>query len=306
MKYIFAFEENNITYIKGKQKGSELVIYDLKTFSLSEDWSNFSYQKQVDEIYSALAETVAALKLKNKKVELILSSKGMMFRELMLPKVRKSQLHSLINNELQYYYNNIDDYVVDFIETEKYNNEGKHGYIVYAIRKDNFKVLVNALEKLSLKVDSANVICLSFKKLANFFYGNEKNYVTAIFDKEYFAMFCYENQNCVLMRWFKINAMDYWNGEAFSSDKLSEQVARIIHFGRSRNPQGGLKTLFIVDNLGKEESIAEVLKADLEKNGIADVNTVLMDLTDKIVFKNDIKPEDKNFQLYCSEIVKAG
>lgn len=278
MKRVINLEDTRLTYLLGRDTGKTLLLKKGGEVPLEPDRQE-----------EALKQLVEQFHLKNKGVEVLLSTRGVLFREIYLPKVRSQrELEAAVLNEMLYYHSNIGEYTVEFLESGRQNAEGQSGYLVYALRNSVIEEVTALLEGCGLRVDSIGLCSDAMAKLQRRCFPDTRCAVLLQLDEDHVELILAEEGRCILSRRLGIRYASFGGNLPILAEELADQVHKLLQFQRTRRTDEAVGQVALLGDVPELPQIPPLLQRELDLIRPGELTCTLFSLEGKATVRPEV------------------
>ena len=188
-----------------------------------------------------ISEDLKAKKMSDKEAVVSMCSNLVIFREIHIPKVKGTQLLTMVTNQMQHQMGIADDYSISYSIAGEVEEDGVQALKILATAcpfevVDCFR---KVFQMLSISLKSVMVSCNSISRVI---LGDKKGIqgkmpmLAVQIDPTFISLNLYENNQLAFSRFASIDAADYDDSEDYIYEAVNENIYRMLQFQKSRNP----------------------------------------------------------------------
>ncbi|MGD9567353.1 MAG: type IV pilus biogenesis protein PilM [Sedimentibacter sp.] len=267
MVHTLSISSNQISYINGKANKKKIIVYKDANEELQKDIINNGIINNENELIEVL-KNFSAKNFKNKKVNVIIDSSNILFREISVPVARKKVLYEMIKNEIINSIGNLEDYLFDYIILNK--DEKKYNILVFIIKKQIITDYLEVLTKSQIKYKSINISSNCIAKLFGFIEKKEKTFIVLDINLDSINLYLIDQSCCVWNKNIKLSLVNFKKNNALNIafEEISDHINRTLQFQKTRNKLNEIKNIYII---GSIYELPELLRTIETNTGLTSI-----------------------------------
>lgn len=260
MKNILSFEDEKITYLRGKS-GKRIEVKN----STSIDLEKGIIAGGVINDEEALANILLEFKektVKKNKVNIVISS-SIFYREIVVPLTRKTMMREIIKNEIIAIMSDYDDYIMDYAVLSTDKAKKTCNILVFVVYKDVLKKYIDAAVKSDISIESIDIASNAASKFFGFINPDENTFAVMILYKDSIDLYIIENSCGVLYRNIKLSFSKFKENNALdiAFEEVTEHINQIVQFQKGRNKVNELKTIYVYTDFDEFDKLIETVSS---------------------------------------------
>lgn len=276
MKHIISFENDNIVYIAGSQKGKKIAVDKTESFPFAPE----------DEASrrDALSALVKKYSLAGKKADVVLPSKGLLLRELYVPGMKnKKQQREVVMNEMLYYHSNLSEFAVDFLPTGRVNDDGQKGFVACAINRSVFEDYVQLFTEAGIKPSSVDVMADCVSKLVSMAGFSDKTVIFVEVNNSHTELYLLDRGCPVFTRRLNFKYISFSGNVQILAEELAEQINKLLQFQRTRHVSERVSEVIIGGDAPGLDSLTPMIYGELEALRPSEVTCTQLPLSQVLI-----------------------
>ena len=246
----FDVTDKQFKVVKGIQAGGKIRISRTVVIDIPEGLIIDGHIQDIQALATIVNDCLRDKKMTDKEAVISISSGQIVFKELIIPKAKGSQLLTIVQNQMQYNMGISKDYSISYTIVGEGGAENPNTYKILASACPH--AIVNGFKKmfnfLSIQLKSASVSsnCISRVVLANNKTKEMMPLLVVQIDENFISINLYEENQLAFSRLVTIDKEDYASGN-YIQEALNENVFRMIQFNRARGGTGIKDIIFYGD-----------------------------------------------------------
>lgn len=257
MKHILSFEDDKIVYLTGNETRKSITVKKVEIEELASE--------EYEAKKAALSFLVERCRLRNKKVDVVLPSKGLLLRELYVPNVRsKKRQRELVSNEMLYYHSNLKEFAIDYFPNGHVDDDGLKGFIACAINKPVFDEYMGLLQEVGIKPVSLDLApdCIA-KMISSSEYANQPLVFIEI-NNSHTELYLLDRGCAILVRRLNFKYASFSGNIQILAEELAEHTHKLLQFQNTRRITEGVSRVLISGDIPELEQLAPLIQNELE------------------------------------------
>lgn len=267
MKNVIVLEDHRITYVQEQPVRGGVRIKSCRDYDLqANDAPGADIMDEKDQVKQVLEEITVAEKLRGKPVTIVMESKAAMHREVLLPPIKnKKELNSVLFNELSYYNTDVSHYTIEYLPTDRKAEDGKAGYITYAIPNDIIEGIFELAKATGIKLQAIEYVPDTLGKLTAMCYPTIRNAVLVIVESHNIELYFIENGRCILTRLVRLEYKNFEKSVDILTEEVADQINKLLQFNSTRKVDSPVQNVFIISDEVDVEQFAAQLQVSIDE-----------------------------------------
>ncbi|MDD4780714.1 MAG: hypothetical protein PHT02_08930 [Tissierellia bacterium] len=262
MKNILSFEDEKITYLRGKS-GKRIEVKGSTSIDLEKGIIVGGVINDEEAIMNTLLEFKRNT-LKKNKMNIVINS-SIFYREIVIPLTRKSMMREIIKNEIIAIMSDYDDYIMDYAVLNTDKVKKTCNILVFVIYKNVLKRYIDVAAKSGISIESIDIASNAASKLFGFINPNENENTFAVMMiyKDSIDLYIIENSCGVLFRNIKLSFSKFKENNALdiAYEEVTEHINQIVQFQKGRNKVNELKTIYVYADFDEFDQLLETISS---------------------------------------------
>lgn len=257
--------DSQIKLIRSFSNGNKIKVTHSVIKNISRELISNGYINDVPLLAGEISEILTDFKIKDKNVILTINSSSIVNKDILIPKFKKSQYKSVVNNIIQAELGVSLDYNITFKIL---------GEAVFEDTKSLIKIIATACpqkliesyrqlcNQLGLKVNHIITTDASIWRLISKFpeLKKEMPLLTVQVDNNFLSFNLFENNQVVFTRYIPINMEDYGYSNDYLKTALYDNLFRILQFNKVRPGASAIKQIYLYGQLEDPESFISTVQ----------------------------------------------
>lgn len=264
----FDITDRNIRVVKGAESSGKIKISAALSIDIDEELIVNGHIKDVPNVATLINGAIKKNRMPDKEAIVSISSNLTIFKELEVPKVKITEMHKAVKQQM------LAELSLDDIYSVSYTIVGEG-------ENDTYKVLATAcpyeivnsyremfkLLGISLKSVMIGCNCITKVLLADTKIQSKMPLLAVQIDNNFISLNLYEANQLAFSRFASIDPADYDNSEDYVFEAVNENIFRMLQFQRSRNTGETIENIiFYGDTHDYVRLTDELEKLDLNTN----------------------------------------
>lgn len=235
----FDITDRHVRIIRGMENHGKIKVADASTIDIEEGLIVNGHIKDIPKMATIINDELKSKKMADKEAVISISSNLIIFKELHIPKVKGTQLLTMVQNQMQHTMGIAEDYSISYTIAGEIEEDGVQAMKVLATACP-FEVVDCFRKVFSMLGIALRSVAVSCNTISRIILNNPKNkakmpMLLVQIDPTFVSLNLYENNQLTFSRFASIDPEDYDNSEDYIYEAVNENVFRMFQFQRSRN-----------------------------------------------------------------------
>lgn len=248
MNLVILFEGRYIRFVRGSFKNGKIKIVGSSIIDLFDNGLVNSDYYDARKLLPIIRQHIIENKYEKCKVKVVLNNKQVIYRELSVPAVDKSETLNLVKNEMIISLNLSEDYLVNYIHLEdvEQDDEKSQRVLATAVLSMAMSDYVNLMKNLKMKLVELTV---ANDAVIGLLKNISKDATTLYFDvnRSYMRLYLFDHGKYVLTRNIRTYEDENYDIEDLRR-MINDNIAKMEQFQYTRNLDAPIEKVEIFGN----------------------------------------------------------
>ena len=244
----FDITDRHIRIIRGTENGGRIRVSSASTIDLEEGLVVNGHIKDIPKMATIISEDLKAKKMADKEAVVSMCSNLVIFREIHIPKVKGTQLLTMVTNQMQHQMGIAEDYSISYSIAGEVEEDGVQALKILATAcpfevvdcfRKVFQMLSISLKSVMVSCNAISRVILGDKKIT----AGKMPMLAVQIDPTFISLNLYENNQLAFSRFASIDAADYEDSADYIYEAVNENIYRMLQFQKSRNANAPIQNV---------------------------------------------------------------
>ncbi len=259
---VLSFGDKEIVLLRGYARNKKIRIKSNALLKIDKDVINNGVIN--DSFKNIVSQFIKENIKRTGKINLVLNSNNIFYREITVPAVGKSRLNEIIKNEMLGNIGELENQIIDYVILKKDKNKKTYNILVFIVHKDIIKNYYDLFEQLKIEINTIDISSNALAKLFGFVERKEKVFVVMIARYSSIELMLIDEQFGILSRNIRICLDNFRRDDAIhiAFEEIAEHVGKIVQFQNGRSKSKILRKMYIIGDIEEIQSLYEIINSE--------------------------------------------
>ena len=258
------FSDSQAKIVSGAFKNGTVTVTNSVTVDFEDGLINGGYVVDIPQVSSIIGTAMRSSQMKEKELVISFSSNQIVFKELLVPKVKGDQFNLAVNNQVKSETNISDDYNISFtIIGEEVTDDGKELVRVFATACPQAIVdsYINLASAIGCNLVGVNIssTCIARALQSEAQIKARCPLMIVQMDGAFLSMSIFNNNMIVFSRFVNIDKNEARLSDDYLARTAYDNVFRLMQFYNSQNEEEPIKEVLFYGKLENSEKVLEAV-----------------------------------------------